>query len=602
MKSLKFLNKYFLKYRSRFIWGVVFIVISNVFAIFPAQIIREAFNVVQEEIEPGSLSLESKESYIHILFEGFSLTQTLVIFAILVVVMALLKGLFTFFTRQTIIIMSRLIEFDLKNEIYAHYQSLSPSFYRSKNTGDIMNRISEDVSRVRMYLGPAIMYSINMIVLFALVISTMLTINPKLTLYSVLPLPFLSAIIYYVSNIINKKSELVQAQLSDISSAAQESFSGIRILKSYVREAYAISQYSDKSNKYKTLSLSLVKTEAIFMPVMMLLIGMSTILTVYIGGLEAIAGNIEIGNIAEFVIYVNMLTWPVAAIGWVTSLTQRAAASQRRINEFLETEPEFKNGGKEITKLEKSIVFSNVSFTYSDSGTTALKDISFEIKKGGTLGIIGRTGAGKTSIVDLLCRNSAASAGEIRIDNINILDLDIKSLREQMGVVPQEGFLFSDSIFENIAFGIKDEAGLKEAVESAAADAEILDNILEFPDSFNTVVGERGITLSGGQKQRVSIARALIKKPSILIFDDCLSAVDTVTERKILDNFKKHIRENTCILISHRVSTVEHADEIIVLEGGKIIERGNHKELLKNKGLYLELFNLQKMEEQTLEV
>jgi len=600
MGSLKYLNKYLYKYRFRIILGVIFIAISNLFAIFPAQVIREAFNVVQEEISPGSVSAEARQGIVHQFAESLSLSQSLLLFAALVIVMALLKGLFTFFTRQTIIIVSRLIEFDLKNEVYAHYQDLSPSFYRKNNTGDIMNRISEDVTRVRMYLGPAIMYSINMVILFTLVIITMLSINVKLTLFSMLPLPFLSGIIYYVSNIINRKSEKVQAQLSDISSAAQETFSGIRILKSYVREAYAISQYNEKSNKYKNLALSLVKTEAIFMPVMMLLIGLSTILTIYIGGKEAIAGKIEIGNIAEFVIYVNMLTWPVAAIGWVTSLTQRAATSQRRINEFLHEKPEFNSSNHLIEEVEGRIIFDRVSFTYEDSGIQALKDVSFEIKKGGSLGVIGKTGAGKSSLVDLFCRNIAATSGMILIDGHNILEVNIQSLRKHIGMVPQEGFLFSDTIYNNIAFGSQKEILDKEEVMEAAKDAEIYDNILNFPEKFDTLVGERGITLSGGQKQRISIARALIRKPSVLIFDDCLSAVDTITERRILDNFKKQIDDKTTVLISHRVSTVKDADEIIVMEKGSIIERGKHHDLLKMKGLYYEMHLQQQLEQEEL--
>ncbi len=600
MGSLKYLNKYLYKYRFRLILGIIFIAISKVFAIFPAQVIREAFNVVQNEIEPGSVSEKASQGIIAGLAEGLSLTQSLILFALLVIAMALLSGLFTFLTRQTIIIVSRLIEYDLKNEIYAHYQVLSPSFYRRNNTGDVMNRISEDVNRVRMYLGPAIMYSINMVILFTLVIITMLSINVKLTLYSVLPLPVLSAIIYYVSNIINKKSEKVQAQLSDISSAAQETFSGIRILKSYVREAYAISQYNEKSGKYRSLALSLVKTEAIFMPVMMLLIGLSTILTVYIGGLEAIAGKIEIGNIAEFVIYVNMLTWPVAAIGWVTSLTQRAAASQKRINEFLLTTAEFDEENKGEVINEGSIEFSDVSFTYEDSGIEALKEVSFKLPVGKTLGIVGKTGAGKSSLVDLLCRNMPATNGKVLIDNKNILDLDIKSLRSKIGMVPQEGFLFSDTIFENIAFGAL-KGNIEEKVEEAAKEAEIYDNIMQFPEKLETMVGERGITLSGGQKQRISIARALIRDPEILIFDDCLSAIDTVTERKILDNLKKHIHSKTAVIISHRVSSVKDADEIIVLDNGVITERGKHDELLKIKGLYHEIHEQQKMEEEILQ-
>ena len=600
MTSLSYLNKYFYKYRYRFILGVVFIIASNLFAIFPAQIIREAFNVVQEEISPGSVSDHKKGALIYLLTEGMSIQAMLALFAAIVIILAVIRGIFTFFTRQTIIIMSRLIEYDLKNEIFAHYQVLSPTFYRRNNTGDIMNRISEDVSRVRMYLGPAIMYSINMIILFALVIATMLSINVRLTIFSLLPLPLLSLIIYYVSEKINRKSEQVQDQLSDISTAAQESFSGIRILKSYVREAYAIAQYEGKSKKYRSLALSLVKTEAVFMPVMMLLIGLSTILTIYIGGLEAIDGKLDVGNIAEFVIYVNMLTWPVTAIGWVTSLTQRAAASQKRINEFLKTEAEFKARPGRSEKVHGEIVFDKVFFTYEDSGIEAISDISFRLEPGQSLGVVGKTGAGKTTLVDLLCRNISAASGRVMIDGKNILDWDIASLRKQMGVVPQEGFLFSETVYNNIAFGAPGEENSPARIEEAAKDAEIHDAITAFPDGYSTLIGERGITLSGGQKQRISIARAVIRKPAILVLDDCLSAVDTITERNILGNFSKHISSGTSILISHRVSTVENCDEIIVLDKGKILARGRHEELLSRSGLYQQMYLQQKMEENEL--
>ena len=600
MTSLSYLNKYFYKYRYRFILGVVFIIASNLFAIFPAQIIREAFNVVQEEISPGSVSDHKKGALIYLLTEGMSIQAMLALFAAIVIILAVIRGIFTFFTRQTIIIMSRLIEYDLKNEIFAHYQVLSTTFYRRNNTGDIMNRISEDVSRVRMYLGPAIMYSINMIILFALVIATMLSINVRLTIFSLLPLPLLSLIIYYVSEKINRKSEQVQDQLSDISTAAQESFSGIRILKSYVREAYAIAQYEGKSNKYRSLALSLVKTEAVFMPVMMLLIGLSTILTIYIGGLEAIDGKLDVGNIAEFVIYVNMLTWPVTAIGWVTSLTQRAAASQKRINEFLKTEAEFKARPGRSEKVHGEIVFDKVFFTYEDSGIEAISDISFRLEPGQSLGVVGKTGAGKTTLVDLLCRNISAASGRVMIDGKNILDWDIASLRKQMGVVPQEGFLFSETVYNNIAFGAPGEENSPARIEEAAKDAEIHDAITAFPDGYSTLIGERGITLSGGQKQRISIARAVIRKPAILVLDDCLSAVDTITERNILGNFSKHISSGTSILISHRVSTVENCDEIIVLDKGKILARGRHEELLSRSGLYQQMYLQQKMEENEL--
>lgn len=598
MKSLSYLNKFFWKYKYRLIFGVIFIVISNIFAIYPAQIIREAFNEVQTELAPETIDTQSDPGFIARITSDLGLTETLILFAVLVVVMSLLKGLFTFFTRQTIIIMSRLIEFDLKNEIYRHYQELSPTFYRNNDTGDIMNRISEDVSRVRMYLGPGIMYSLNLVVLFVLVISVMVSINPKLTFYSLLPMPVLSVIIYYVSNIINRKSEEVQAQLSDISSAAQESFSGIRLLKAYVREAYAIRQYDNKSERYKSLALSLVKVEAIFMPVMMLLVGLSTILTIYVGGLETIGGNIEIGNIAEFVIYVNMLTWPVTAIGWVTSLTQRAAASQRRINEFLQTKPETLSGEGQQHELKGEIRFNQVGFRYEDSGIQALDDISFKIEPGNSLGIIGKTGSGKSTLVDLVSRNLRPDSGLILLDGISMLDIDLHDFRRQIGVVPQEAFLFSETIFENIAFGAPKADPDHEAVIHAAREAEIDGNIRTFPGQYETRVGERGVTLSGGQKQRISIARAIIRNPKIMVFDDCLSAVDTVTEKRILEHLKKQMSGRTTLIVSHRVSTVEQADEIIVLDHGKIVERGTHEDLINNNKLYAEMHKQQKLKEE----
>ena len=594
MGSLGYLNKYFYKYKYRFILGVLFIIISNFFAIVPAQIIREAINLVDKSLSNDQTEMHIK--YLGTFANSLSLTEVLLLFACLVVVMALLKGLFTFFMRQTIIVMSRLIEFDLKNEIYKQYQVLSPTFYKTHKTGDIMNRISEDVTRVRMYLGPGVMYSINMVVLFTLVIVTMLSINVKLTLYALMPLPVLSAIIYYVSNVINRKSEEVQGQLSVISNAAQETFSGIRVLKSYVREEYAIDQYNRKSNRYKELALSLVNVEALFMPIMSLLIGLSTILTVYIGGNEAIAGKLEIGNIAEFVIYVNMLTWPVTALGWVTSLTQRASASQRRINEFLQEKPEFSKGEKNGFDLEGKISFSGVSFTYKDSGIAALKNVSFDIKPGASMGIIGKTGSGKSSLIELMCRNIKPDSGAIYFDDLELTSIDIRFLRSHMGIVPQEGFLFSDTIFNNIVFGANSREVDADVVYAAAKDAEIFDNIEEFPEKFKTMVGERGITLSGGQKQRISIARALVRDPKILVFDDCLSAVDSITERNILKNLRGKIKGRTSIIVSHRVSAVKQAQEIIVMDKGEVVERGNHKSLLEEKGVYFDMYTQQKME------
>ena len=612
--SLKYLNKYLRKYRFRLVLGILFVAVSNVFAIYPAQIIREAFNAVAEaeELEGlASLSSNQKEaneliepnespeiSFFTRLIEDMSLNEAMLFFAGLVLLMAILAGLFTFFTRQTVIIMSRLIEFDLKNEIYDHYQALDMAFYKRNNTGDIMNRISEDVSRVRMYLGPGIMYTTNLVTRFVLVVAVMLSIDVELTLYALAPLPILSILIYYVSNQINMKSERVQAQLSRLSTFSQESFSGIRIIKSFVKEKYMNDSLKREAEDYKDKNLVLVKLEAFFFPIMLMLIGLSTILTVYIGGIKTIAGEIQLGNIAEFIIYVNMLTWPVTALGWVTSLVQRAAASQTRINEFLETEPEIQNPSQEPIDLKGDIEFKNVSFVYPESGTLALDEISFKVKTGETLAIVGKTGSGKSTIADLICRLFDRSSGEILIDGKQIDQVNLNALREEIGYVPQEVFLFSDSIRNNISFGIKETDLPFERIQQAAKDAAIHDNIADFSAQYETVLGERGITLSGGQKQRISIARAIIDEPKILIFDDCLSAVDTETEEKILNSLKRIMKGRTSIIISHRLSSVKQADQILVLDEGKIAEQGKHNDLLNQKGIYFETYQKQLLEDQ----
>lgn len=608
MNSLKYLNKYLWKYKFRLILGVLFVVLSNIFGIYPAQIIREAFDAVAQSEELSKFTTQSAElteakstevSLIASYTNDMDLAEALAFFAVLVLLMALIKGVFTFFMRQTIIIMSRLIEYDLKNEIYNHYQELSMSFYKKNNTGDIMNRISEDVSRVRMYLGPGIMYTINLITLFILVISVMLSIDVELTLYALAPLPILSILIYYVSNKINKKSENVQAQLSFLSTFSQESFSGIRIIKSFVKEKYINKTLDDEAEIYKTKNLDLVRLEAFFFPIMMMLIGLSTILTIYIGSIKTINGEITTGNIAEFIIYVNMLTWPVTALGWVTSLVQRAAASQKRINEFLETEPEIKNTSIKNSTIKGDITFQNVSFTYPESGVRALDNISFEVKAGETLAVIGKTGSGKSTLANLVCRLFDASEGKVIIDNEAIENVNLNDLRESIGYVPQEVFLFSDTIKENISFGKTDGSVNEEAIVQAAKDAVIYSNIETFPKKFETELGERGITLSGGQKQRISIARAIINRPNILIFDDCLSAVDTQTEEQILNNLKSIMANKTSIIISHRISSVMHADKILVLDKGQIKESGNHEALLNLKGAYFETYQKQLLEEES---
>ncbi|MDP2412802.1 ABC transporter ATP-binding protein [Daejeonella sp.] len=593
MKELAYLNKFFYKYRWRLLPGILFVIISNLFAVLPAQVIRIAFDLVNENIA------------LFRLFDGFDRQElisrvfghSLLLFGIIVLLLALLRGIFLFFMRQTIILMSRHIEYDLKNEIYQHYQKLSMAFYRRNNTGDLMNRVTEDVSRVRMYLGPGIMYTINTSVLFILIIISMFNVNTRLTVFSLLPLPLLAITIYYVHSMINHRSEKIQQQLSSLSSFVQETFSGIRVIKAYVREGDIRKKFNNESENYKSHSMSLVQVQALFYPMMLLLVGLSTIVTVYIGGVEVMNGNITSGNIAEFIVYVNQLTFPVMSLGWVTSLIQRAAASQKRINEFLNTKPEIISVSGEKTELKGNVSFKNVSFRYPDTGIQAIKNISFEVKSGEFLAIIGRTGSGKSTIANLLMRMYDADDGQILLDGKTIEKLDLQHFRQQIGFVPQEVFLFSETIYNNIAFGMMEADAGK--VEMAAKNAAVFKNIMEFSKGFETMIGERGITLSGGQKQRLSIARAIIKEPQTLIFDDCLSAVDTRTEEEILNNLSRIMKNKTSILIAHRVSTIKNADRILVMDGGEIIEQGTHDELMDLKGSYFDLFEKQLLEEQT---
>lgn len=592
MRELSYLNKFLFKYRYRLLLGLVFVTISNIFGVLPAQIIRISFDLVNDNINYYKL------------FDGFDLqTSTytvfgnvVLLFGALVLLTALIRGIFLFFMRQTIIVVSRLIEYDLKNEIYGHYQKLTLAFYRRNNTGDLMNRVSEDVSRVRMYLGPGIMYTINTVVLFILVTATMFSINPKLTFYTLLPLPIMGLTIYYVHSLINKRSEEIQEQLSNLSTFTQESFSGIRVLKAFVKEKAVQESFNVESENYKNRSMVLAKVQALFMPAFIFLVGISILLTVYVGGIEVAKGNITPGNIAEFIVYVNLLTFPAMALGWITSMIQRAAASQKRINEFLNTQPEIISTSTLSKKIEGDIEFRNVSLTYPDTGIKALDSVSFQVKKGEIVAIIGRTGSGKSTIANLLSRMYDATDGDILLDGISLKKYSLQNLREQIGVVPQEVFLFSDTIRNNIAFGNErmDEQAIKEAAKNAA----ILDSILDFPQTFDTQLGERGITLSGGQKQRISIARAIAKEPEILIFDDCLSAVDTKTEEEILSNLGEIMRGKTSIIISHRVSTIKNADKIIVLDNGRIIEEGTHNSLLNKKGAYFTLYEKQLLDEE----
>lgn len=592
MRELSYLNRHFLHYKWHLLGGIVFVAISNSFAIFPAQIIRYAIDFVQDSLMVFPLFNADP------IIDSYSsmLTKAILLFSALVLSLALAKGFFLFLMRQTIIVMSRLIEYDLKNDIFEKYEALHMAFYKQNNTGDLMNRISEDVSRVRMYLGPAIMYTINLIVLFVMVVVTMISVNAQLTLYVLTPLPILSVLIYLVSRKINQRSEKVQAKLSELSTFVQEAFSGIRVIKAYNRSAEREFEFTSLSNSYKDTSLSLVKVNALFMPSMILLIGLSTILTIYIGGRLTINGSITPGNIAEFVIYVNMLTWPVASVGWVTSLVQRAAASQKRINEFLNETPDIQNTVTVPFETKGNITFKSVSFTYPDSGIKALDNVSFDVPKGRSIAIIGTTGSGKSTIANLLCRLYDATEGSIEIDGQDIRSINLDDYRNSIGYVPQDIYLFSDTISNNISFSTTINDTDNNAVEQAAKDAQVYANIVEFPKGFETRVGERGITLSGGQKQRISIARAIIKEPNILIFDDCLSAVDTETEERILNNLKRIMDGRTTLIISHRVSSVKHCDEILVLDDGKIQERGTHDELIEKKGDYYDIHEQQQLE------
>lgn len=559
---------------------MVFVGISNYFAVDSFTYAQKAADFIKNNIYKTDNTLIIKElSY----------------YALLILLVALVSGIFLFLTRQTIIVMSRLIEYDLKNEVFAKYQELDIAFYKRHNTGDMMNRISEDVSRVRMYIGPAVMYIMNTAFRVVFSIISMIAVNPELTLYVLFPLPFLVVSIYIVSQKINQKSTEIQEQLSDITTHTQEAFSGIRVLKAYGRQEYSTSKFEQQSSAYRERTIGLVKVESLFQPLMLLLIGLSTIFIVYIGGKLVINGEISFGNIIKFVLLVNALTWPITSLGWVTSLIQRAAASQTRINLFLRFRPDIVNTSVQSTVIEGDIEFKNVSFTYPDSGIKALNTISFKIKKGSSLAIIGHTGSGKSTIANLMCRLYDVDSGELMMDGKNIAELNLNDIRAQTGYVPQEVFLFSDTITNNIRFGLSNAEKNSAKVEQAAQNAAVYSNIMEFPEKFETIVGERGITLSGGQKQRISIARAIIKEPKLLIFDDCLSAVDTETEEEILNNLKKVMQGRTSVIISHRISAVKNADRILVLEQGSIAEQGNHEELLNKKGIYAELFRLQQL-------
>jgi len=575
MKELQHINKYFYKYRTQIIIGVLITIVSKLFTVFVPKFIGSIIDVVNDQLQnPESSEVAYKAKLLkYILF---------------LVGSAILSGILTFWMRQTIINVSRYIEYDLKNEIYQQYQKLSLNFYKKNRTGDLMNRISEDVTKVRMYTGPAIMYSINTLTLFIVALVFMFRQAPMLTLYTIIPLPILSIIIYKISSEIHKRSTIVQQYLSKLSTFSQETFSGISVIKAYGIEPQTSASFNELSETNKEKQLSLVRIQALFFPMMILLIGLSNVLVIYIGGKQYMNGEISLGTISEFIMYVNLLTWPVATVGWVTSIVQEAEASQNRINEFLKTEPEIQNNNAELSEINGEIEFKNVSFTYDDTNIQALKNVSFKVNTGQTLAVIGKTGSGKSTILDLVGRLYDVDSGTILIDQKPIETLNLYSLRDATGYVPQDAFLFSDSINNNIKFG-KENATDQEVIDAAKL-AQVHKNIIKFNKQYDTVLGERGITLSGGQKQRVSIARAIIKKPQIMLFDDCLSAVDTETEEKILNNLKTITKGKTTIIVSHRISSAKNADQIIVLDDGQIVQSGTHENLINTDGYYKELY------------
>jgi len=583
LKALKYLNKYFIKYRYRLAIGIITTVVARILSLFTPRLINKSLTTV-EEYSKGTIT------------DLAIVKNDLLINILLIIGAVILSGFFTFVMRQTIIVMSRYIEFDLKNEIFQQYENLTQKFYKQNRTGDLMNRISEDVGKVRMYFGPAIMYSINMFTLFVVVIANMIRIDSTLTLYTLMPLPILSILIYVLSRIINKRSRVVQESLSNLTTQAQEVFSGLNIIKAYGIEKPSFQKFNTLALVSKEKNISLFKANALFFPLMILLIGISNILVIYIGGTRYINGDIKsFGVIAEFIIYVNMLTWPVAVVGWVTSMVQQAEASQKRINEFLQEKPEVTNTATKNSTIHGKIEFNDVSFTYDDTNITALKHLNFTLDSGKTLAILGKTGSGKSTIINLIARMYDIDNGEILIDGTPIKKLNLNDLRSNIGFVPQEAFLFSDTIGNNIKFG--DANATDKDIITAAKNAHIHHNISEFNEGYETTVGERGVTLSGGQKQRISIARAIIANPTILIFDDCLSAVDTETEEIILNNLDTISKDKTTIIVSHRVSSAKNADLILVLDKGSIIQKGTHAQLSNQTGYYQDIYNQQLTEQ-----
>jgi ATP-binding cassette subfamily B multidrug efflux pump len=606
LKHLMTLNRFFWKYRYRFFIGIFFVIASNYFAVLAPQITGFVISEVQQKL-PGAKPVLARpvhdhfvDLFIHWVQNGqFSFGWLVAFCSLTILFLAVLRGILMFFMRQTIIVMSRHIEFDQKNEIYRHYQQLDTSFYKTHSTGDLMNRMTEDVSRVRMYIGPAMMYLINLVTLIGFCVYNMLKKDVQLTLIVLAPLPLLAITIYLVNSIINKKSERIQALLSDLTTNAQESFSGIRVIKSFVQEKAMAGFFQRNSEEYKKNAVSLAKVEAIYFPSMALMIGISTLLTILIGGMQALQDPGKVGLIVEFVIYINMLTFPVSAIGWTASMIQRAAASQKRINEFLQTQPEIQNQEGAIqAPVRGEIQFDQLSFRYAHTGIQALKNINLTIEKGQKVLVLGRTGSGKSTLAQLLLRLYNPDEGAIRIGGRDIRQIDLRHLREQISYVQQDVFLFSDTVSNNIRFGLEQEAD-QAKVEQAAGFASVHKEITGFNHGYDTMIGERGVTLSGGQKQRISIARALIKEPEIIVFDDCLSAVDAKTENEIIGNLYRYLTNKTAIIITHRIFSSFRFDNIIVLEEGSLVEQGTHEQLLAKNGQYAELYRLQLSESET---
>ncbi len=583
MKALQHINKYFFKYRYRLITGIIISILSRYLAVKVPEIVKNSIDIAQD--------------YKSGVFNSIDVLKEELLYNVsMIVALAVLSRFFTFLMRQTIIVTSRLIEYDLKNEIFQQYENLSTNFYKKNRTGDLMNRISEDVGKVRMYAGPAVMYTINMLVLFSVAIYRMIHIDLRLTLLTLIPFPVLSISVFFLSRVIHKRSTIVQEYLSQLTTFGQEVFSGINVIKSYNTEQNMLHDFTKLSNKSKDKNIDLFKAQALFFPSMVLLIGISNLIVLYVGGMQYINGVITIGTIAEFIMYVNMLTWPVAIVGWVTSTIQQAEASQKRINEFLKHDTEIKSGTTKPTDIKADIKFENVSLVYDDTNIKALNKINFHIKPGETVALLGKTGCGKSSILSLISRMYDPNEGRVTIDGVDLKEYDLAEIRKHIGVVPQDPFLFSDSIANNIKFGAKEAK--QNHIEKSAKDAVIHNNIQGFKKKYDTILGERGLTISGGQKQRISIARALIKNPEILLFDDCLSAVDTETEELILSNLKRVTKDKTTLIVSHRISSVKYADRIIIIGNGEIIQSGTHEKLLQTEGYYKELYLQQLLEKE----